>query len=202
MIVCSVDSFIAQYRRIHARGDCDGISPYYVLCNLIVAAENAALALFYMQSEQDTDDVVHTPLTPYKYLNVPQFVVVWACHMYLLVYTLLHAHTHFISPVVTAVGVLALFPQRREIRSRSDPGALSTRTLALQAGVFAVVGLSWLWRLPSPGGMPFTSWYPLAGWAPVNYIIFAAVQGILWWFATRQGRVKEADGETQTLLGA
>lgn len=118
------------------------------------------------------------------------------------------AHALFVNPVVTALAVAALLPQARETLSRPDRGALSLTSLAVQAVVFALVAISWLFRLTIPASYwhhkPF-GWYQLVGWAPVDNIIFAIVQAIVLWIAIRRGRERNQlalSGESSPLLSS
>jgi hypothetical protein len=114
----------------------------------------------------------------------------------------------FINPVVTVLCIAALFVQAKETKSRSDPGGLSVTGLAVQAVIFAVVALSWLFRLVFPwnehlinlGGL--LMWYQYVGWVAVDNAIFAVAQAVLYWLATRsrRGIAGIGGGETEPLL--
>ena len=133
------------------------------------------------------------------------------------------AHLMVVNPIAIVLAVVALVPQLREMRPPREPpsdsgpnlsantgqetaapddnGALSARTLAAQAVVFIVVGLSWLWRAPVPFGTSFVSWYLSVGWATFDEVIFAVVQAVLWFIAVRKRvGIRPVDGEASPLL--
>lgn len=94
-------------------------------------------------------------------------------------------HTYCLNPIITLLGVAALYAQARTIRSRpegSGLGALSLVGLASQAVVFLVLGLMWpgrlVWPFPIFGGALF-AWIQMVGFVLIDYIIFAVVQGDL-----------------------
>jgi hypothetical protein len=121
-------------------------------------------------------------------------------------------HSMFINPIVTILGIAALFVQARETISRPDPGALSVTGLAIQAVVFVLVSLAWLGRLVFPWdrleGHQITLglliiWYQLVGWVAVDNAIFSVVQAVLFWLASRHGRgggAGNVGSETEPLL--
>ncbi|KAH7371846.1 hypothetical protein BKA64DRAFT_268214 [Cadophora sp. MPI-SDFR-AT-0126] len=120
-------------------------------------------------------------------------------------------HTMFISPIVTILCVTAFFAQARETGLRPDPGALSVTGLAIQAIVFVFVAVAWLGRLAFPwdklegyGMISYLAmWYQLVGWVAIDTAIFAVVQAVLFWLASRRGRgerVAVVGAETEPLL--
>jgi hydrogenase-4 membrane subunit HyfE len=86
----------------------------------------------------------------------------------------------FINPIVTFLGIFALYVQWQKAF------ALSIFGLASQVIVFALVALSWIFRV-SFLAIPISkislsilnTWYQLVGWAAVNNAIFAIVQFVL-----------------------
>ena len=113
----------------------------------------------------------------------------------------------FINPVVTLAGLSSLAVEAHEIQSRHSPGALSVIGLAVQAGVFALVGISWCFRLRVGGDnwdypivQALISWYQVVGWAAVNNFVFAIVQVALLGIALRRGRASPNHEETAPLL--
>lgn len=67
--------------------------------------------------------------------------------------------------------------------------ALSLEGLAAQAVVFALLALSWLWRLRWPGpGVMIATWYQCVGFVSVDHAVFAVVQAVLLWIAVRRSR--------------
>jgi hypothetical protein len=121
-------------------------------------------------------------------------------------------HSLFINPVVTILGISALFFQARETMSRPEgPAALSVVGLAVQAVVFAVVALVWPARLVFPwhelGGRVtmgvLITWYQLVGFVAVDNAVFALVQAVLLWLIMRRGHggSSEVDsGEIEPLV--
>lgn len=95
-------------------------------------------------------------------------------------------HALFLNPSATVLQTAAIFPQLKQMSSRPDLGALSTNSLGCQALLFPVLAICWPLRICLNEGVrwPFqmnlVSWYQLIGWAPVNGLIFAVVQGIIW----------------------
>ncbi|KAM0715507.1 hypothetical protein Q7P37_009005 [Cladosporium fusiforme] len=120
---------------------------------------------------------------------------------------------YLIGPMVQILGFAALWAQASEIkRSRSSDGnaaddALSVRGLVVQAVVFLLVGLSFVWRMKIPGKhwtgywtWDLRDWYWSAGFATVNNLIFAVVQGVLALIAWRQKGDGGEIGERTALL--
>jgi hypothetical protein len=119
-------------------------------------------------------------------------------------------HVSWIHPITTVLGIRAFFVQAREIRSASNSGlqALSMTGLAVQAGVFTLVAISWTMRIPYPDDfvdLPFWLmafyWYAMIGWAAVDNAVFAAVQCRLFLLARRRTLHPVTDGEVEPLLG-
>ncbi|KAI1379680.1 hypothetical protein F4677DRAFT_289765 [Hypoxylon crocopeplum] len=92
-------------------------------------------------------------------------------------------HSLLVNPIVTILAVVALFPQWSEIVGSSEAGALSVATLATQAIVFAVVAFFWSLRLTLPRPSEIIAWYLFVGWAAIDNLVFAVVQGILYWIS-------------------
>ncbi|KAI2469732.1 hypothetical protein F4781DRAFT_208163 [Annulohypoxylon bovei var. microspora] len=95
-------------------------------------------------------------------------------------------HTIFINPIITVLAAIAVFPQRHEILSHGEPRALSFVGLAAQAAVFAAVACVWPVRYTVGSDVPLIPWYQLVGWAAVDNLIFAIVQGVLFWTSWRE----------------
>lgn len=114
-------------------------------------------------------------------------------------------HALCLNPLATVLQIAAAFPQLRQLNSQSDLGALSIKSLGFQALLFLVLAISWPLRIflnegvRWPFQMNLISWYQLIGWAPVNSLIFAIVQGLLWHRAT-QLEHESWPGETERLL--
>ncbi|WPB02614.1 uncharacterized protein RHO25_007250 [Cercospora beticola] len=124
-------------------------------------------------------------------------------------------HLIFVNLVVNALAVLGLLTQIRATRSVVGPRNVSVFGLAVQAVVFLVVGISWIFRLRIPRGsfdvepgLPQHSlsiklivWYQTVGWATVGNLIFALIQGILFVVIRRDaGPTGESGTETAPLL--
>lgn len=98
---------------------------------------------------------------------------------------------YLIGPIVQILGFAALWAQASEMkRSRSSDGnatddALSVRGLVAQAVVSLLVGLSFVWRMRIPEEstgywiVDLRYWYWSVGFATINNLIFAVVQGLL-----------------------
>ena len=121
-------------------------------------------------------------------------------------------HPVFVNPVVTALGISAVFLQARKICSQPSLGALSAVGLATQAVAFAVVAISWMVRVNFPYELidrvvfgDLVSWYQLVGWAAVNNAVFAIGQAVLLSIVIRRGlwaseMASTGAGETESLL--
>ncbi|KAK4634098.1 hypothetical protein CLAFUW4_01966 [Fulvia fulva] len=115
------------------------------------------------------------------------------------------------NPIITSLIFVSFWAQLFEVNTPYC--SLSTAGLAAQAFVLAAVGISWAFRLKFPGcyghlngqTVPLrtwaTIWYQLVGWATVNNLLFALVQGALWCTMLRAhtGRAKMDQGAV--LLG-
>lgn len=118
------------------------------------------------------------------------------------------AHSIFVNPIVTLLAVAALVVQARETLSRPSSAALSLVGLAVQAAVFILLSLSWTarlvlpwdWRDVRPALHVLITWYQLIGFVPVDHAVFAVVQAVLCWLATRHRAGIETGGETEALL--
>lgn len=115
----------------------------------------------------------------------------------------------YINPVVTVLGVLAAVPQLFTTHSGSSVGALSVKGLWIQALVFAMVGISWPFRLIVSKEFDLDrmtplkailTWWQMAGWAPADNIIFACVQGILFFVISQRTGGESEVGERTALL--
>ncbi|KAE8386118.1 hypothetical protein BDV23DRAFT_190295 [Aspergillus alliaceus] len=119
----------------------------------------------------------------------------------------LGSHLIFVNPVVTLLAIAALPAQLLELKQHGH-AALSLTGLASQAVIFAVLGLSWIFRVRLDHNLSdlfwtwgsFTSWYQLVGWAAVDNLVFAVVQGILFLVVLRGKRTALAKGENEPLL--
>ncbi|PIG88064.1 hypothetical protein AARAC_001586 [Aspergillus arachidicola] len=112
---------------------------------------------------------------------------------------LLGSHLIFVNPMVTLLAIAALPAQLRELK-RHGHAALSLTGLASQAATFTVLGLSWVYRARLDYNLSdvfrtwgsFTSWYQLVGWAAVDHLVFAVMQGILFFVVLGRKRTVTA----------
>ncbi|KAI1392301.1 uncharacterized protein F4822DRAFT_123948 [Hypoxylon trugodes] len=112
-----------------------------------------------------------------------------------------YIHSVFINPVITALAIASLFPQRKELLLYQEIGALSPTGLVAQTTIFTIVAFLWIVRIPLPWGVRFTAWYQVVGWAAVDNLIFALVQGILCWESRKLKSVGHTtDDESAPLL--
>ncbi|RAH54250.1 hypothetical protein BO85DRAFT_480631 [Aspergillus piperis CBS 112811] len=120
-------------------------------------------------------------------------------------------HLILVNPVMTLLSFSAVFCQAPKLlKGVSPPRALSLPGLAIQAGVFTVLALSWPFRFVylDPDWNVFASWFALytwyssVGWTAVDCAVFALVQVILLWLACRNRKHWQLaeDGETEPLL--
>ncbi|KAK1673565.1 hypothetical protein BDP55DRAFT_219476 [Colletotrichum godetiae] len=86
--ILSFTSFTPQYHRLREQGHCNGLSPYYVLFDLLCATEQLTIGLFLNVNNAGVlrpDAFVNTPVTAGDWLNLGQLVVVWLCTFYLFI---------------------------------------------------------------------------------------------------------------------
>ncbi|KAE8314478.1 hypothetical protein BDV41DRAFT_563611 [Aspergillus transmontanensis] len=215
LLILSIFSFRPQLHRLHQIGDSTGVSLAYLLCNVISATEQLTISFCYMFNAQSSDLFVHNPPNAGDWLDFLQFTLLirsfiaditflslslLAAILYVLAnlcganyrsqdweYSIfLGSHLIFVNPVVTLLAIAALPAQLRELK-RYGHAALSLTGLASQAMIFAMLGLSWVYRARIDYNLSdvfrtwgsFTSWYQLVGWAAVDHLVFAVVQGIL-----------------------
>lgn len=91
------------------------------------------------------------------------------------------------------------------------PNALSVHSLAMQAVLFMLVAVAWIWSLPFEyqelrdhwNWTTFYMWYTYVGWVIVNAFIFALGQTALLVIALRHSPAANSiqHGETEPLLG-
>lgn len=115
-------------------------------------------------------------------------------------------------PIITALGVLSVYRQAREIFAVTFPNALSLHGLGVQAVVFTLVSVAWIWSLPFPYEMLngkvnwniISAWYGMIGWVIVNSFVFALGQAVLLVLALHRSssdKVTIQGGEIEPLLG-
>lgn len=112
--------------------------------------------------------------------------------------------------LITLLGCWSIYRQAREISTVSFPNSLSLQGLWVQAIVFLLVSVGWVWCLPFPYGKArghwnagaFTVWYSSIGWIVVDNVIFAFGQALLFVLAWRRASESATrSGETEPLLG-
>ncbi|KAL3465922.1 hypothetical protein BJX64DRAFT_251277 [Aspergillus heterothallicus] len=83
-------SFIPQLHRLFWKKNSLGLSPSYVLCNLIVATEQFALMFYMMISmpEAAGDSFVHDPHTVGDWLNFVQMTITWILFLFVFILTI------------------------------------------------------------------------------------------------------------------
>jgi hypothetical protein len=108
------------------------------------------------------------------------------------------AHAVFFSPIVLCFGLLAPVFQVLEMRGWAWD-ALHVRGLAVQSGVFLVVGIAWVGRIRYPyekanelSWRALLTWFELGGLAAVYNIIFAVGQAAVLGAVLRWGRREKA----------
>jgi hypothetical protein len=112
-----------------------------------------------------------------------------------------------LGPTIQLLGLAALIAQARKLKHSHTDTALSVQGLVLQAVVFFLVGLSFLFRFKIPAEewdehfiVNLRMWYWRWGWATINNLVFALAQGVLALIASR--RRDDGDGERTALLSA
>lgn len=108
-----------------------------------------------------------------------------------------------LGPAIQLLGVAAFVVQAWRVKQGSD-SALSVQGLAIQAVVFFLVGISFLYRYRIPPEelnehfiVNLRSWYWRWGWTTINNVVFALAQGILAWLVSRR---KGDDADERTAL--
>jgi len=111
-----------------------------------------------------------------------------------------------LGPAIQLLGVAAFVVQALRIR-RGSNDVLSVQGLVVQAVVFFLVGISFLFRYRIPPEeldehfiVNLRSWYWRFGWATINNVVFALAQGMLAWLVLR--RKGDGTGERAALLTA
>lgn len=124
-------------------------------------------------------------------------------------------HCTLIYPILTAIGVWGIYRQARKILTVRFPNALSLQGLAMQAIVFTLVSVTWIWGLPFPyekfdgqrdfNWTMFTIWYGAIGWIIVDSFVFALGQAVLLLLALHRSSSGKATiqpgSEAEPLLG-
>ncbi|GFF25739.1 hypothetical protein IFM46972_01525 [Aspergillus udagawae] len=122
-------------------------------------------------------------------------------------------HSFYIYPILTALGVLGISRQAREILVAPFPNALSLQGLALQALIFTLVSVTWIPSLPFPyekleghyDWNTFTVWYGTVGFIIFDSFVFALGQTVLLLLALCRSSSSKATiqqgTETEPLLG-
>ena len=82
LAIVSAATFIPQYRRIAQRKSCDGLSPWYILLNTIIATHQFSMGLAFVLFDKYYG-AVHSPPTAGDWLNLVQFATVFVGHIIL-----------------------------------------------------------------------------------------------------------------------
>jgi hypothetical protein len=108
------------------------------------------------------------------------------------------AHAVLFSPIVLCFGLLAPVLQVLEMRGWAWD-ALHVKGLAVQSGVFLVVGIAWIGRIRYPyekvnelSWRALLTWFESGGWASVYNVVFAVGQAPGWGAALRRGPREKA----------
>lgn len=118
-------------------------------------------------------------------------------------YAILFEYPHylFISPIATVLGIVSVLFQAHTMLSRRSLGALSLYGLGCQSVIFTLVKYAWIWRYEAyhwPFGTVW--WLRWVGWASLDNLIFALVQGVLFCIAWRRRDGGEVVREREPLL--
>ncbi|KAK1763427.1 hypothetical protein QBC33DRAFT_549651 [Phialemonium atrogriseum] len=80
LFLLTIISFLPHYQQIISRNDCSGISPYYILFNLVSATHQFFLGYAYVVQFDGTMHFVHgNPRTLLDWLNFVQLTIVLLC---------------------------------------------------------------------------------------------------------------------------
>ncbi|KAJ5098338.1 hypothetical protein N7532_005339 [Penicillium argentinense] len=133
----------------------------------------------------------------------------WSRRFWLVGYWALHSF--FIWPIITFLGFFSIYRQAQTIRAVPFPNSLSLHGLAVQAFVFMLLSVTWIFALPFPyekleGQVNMNVliiWYASIGWVIVDSFVFAIGQTILLALALRRRSSDDIprEGETEPLLG-
>ncbi|KAL4860777.1 hypothetical protein BDV12DRAFT_181122 [Aspergillus spectabilis] len=119
-------------------------------------------------------------------------------------------HLAIVNPVLTIFAIVSARIQVRKIKRGTAVTGFSTPGLATQIITFAVVAVSWIWRVLYGDAPRFVDnaaldWYAKFGWPVVGNTVFANVHFMILWVIARRGRggtdsVQGSEGETEPLL--
>jgi hypothetical protein len=124
-------------------------------------------------------------------------------------------HSMLVYPCLTAIGFWGICHQAREILAVPFPNALSLQGLAMQAIVFTLVSVAWIYSLPFPyekfdgqrdlNWVNLSIWYGAIGWIIIDSFVFALGQAVLLLLALHRSFSSKATtqpgSETEPLLG-
>ncbi|KAJ5157177.1 uncharacterized protein N7482_008277 [Penicillium canariense] len=123
-------------------------------------------------------------------------------------------HVMIIFPILTFLGFCGIYCQAREILAVPFPNSLSQLGLAIQAVVFTLVSVTWIWSLKFPyetwngeySWNNFNGWYYTVGWIIFDHFVFALGQAVLLGLALHRSSsckvsIRGEGGETEPLLG-
>jgi hypothetical protein len=117
-------------------------------------------------------------------------------------------HLLYINPIITVAGIFSLLAQVTQMGPNISRSALSTDGLVAQAILFAIIGISWVFRLVPPGEFydrrdswtNWNMWFELVGWAVLDNLIFAFVQAAVFCIAWRRREDAAIVDERTSLL--
>jgi hypothetical protein len=108
------------------------------------------------------------------------------------------AHAILFSPIVLCFGLLAPVFQVLEMRGWAWD-ALHVRGLAVQSGIFMVIGVAWVGRIRYPyekvdelSWRALSTWFEFGGWAAVYNVVFAVGQAAVLGAVLRWRRQEKA----------
>ncbi|KAJ6023938.1 hypothetical protein N7540_004735 [Penicillium herquei] len=121
-------------------------------------------------------------------------------------------HSMILWPIISILGCLSIYLQAGKIFKEPFPSSLSFQGLLLQATVFLIGAIVWVWSLAFPykeakghwNWSVFSIWYSTIGWVIVNTLIFALGQALLCVLLSRRTPSDDEitpSGETEPLLG-
>jgi uncharacterized protein with PQ loop repeat len=78
LLILSFLSFLPQLHLLWSKRDSSGISPYYILFNLLSATSQLTISFYGVVNAIEPSDVfVHNPVDAGDWLNLIHFAVVW-----------------------------------------------------------------------------------------------------------------------------
>ncbi|PWY96313.1 hypothetical protein BO94DRAFT_580177 [Aspergillus sclerotioniger CBS 115572] len=118
-------------------------------------------------------------------------------------------HFVFLSPVITLLGLLSVVFQASRLWKGSPLRALSLPGLKAQAILFAVLAVTWPFRVTYLGNAVWdcfgswfsgVNWFMFVGWPAVDSAVYAIIQAVLLGLARKCNSELDAVGEREPLL--